>query len=117
MTFDLSFPVTEAESPAVVAESRQTAPQLLLEERPALGTSAASHERRRPGRLRRGALMATTILMLGATGVFLAQWELQHQELAQPLALPALPAAPAPPVGSGAAPVIPPAEFFAPVTR
>jgi hypothetical protein len=66
--------------------------------------------------VRRAALLVTTGLVLAASGLALNEWELRRQELAQPVSLPVVTAPPPPPVSAGAAPVIPPAEFFSPVT-
>jgi hypothetical protein len=55
-------------------------------------------------------------VIVAAIGLALNEWELQRQELAQPVTLPVV-AAPLPPfISAAAAPVIPPAEFFSPVT-
>jgi general secretion pathway protein A len=63
---------------------------------------------------------ATALLAIGAilaaSGVALNEWELRRQELAQPVTLPVVTAPPLPPISAGVAPVIPPAEFFSPVT-
>jgi hypothetical protein len=86
----------------------------LLEEARESGVSDAPQKRRGRRRMRRVALSVIAGLALAASGVALTAWELQRQDLAQPLQLPAV-AAPAQPVGAGAAPVIPPAELSAPV--
>ena len=116
LSLDLSFPVTPQEAPPpVVTESHDDGPQLLLQDRPALGKGATSHERRGRRRIRRAALLVTTVLALAATGLLLNQWEVQRRELAQPVTLPMLPSAPPQPVGAGPALVSPPPEFFAAV--
>lgn len=72
-------------------------------------------ERRGRRRLRRAALLVTLGVVLAASGLALNEWELRSEELAQPVPLPLVSAAPPPPVSAGPAPIIPPAEFFAPV--
>ena len=73
-------------------------------------------ERRGRRRLRRAALLIAAGVVLAASGLALNEWELRRQELAQPPLLPAVAAPPAPAISFGAAPVIPPAEFFSAVT-
>ncbi len=72
-------------------------------------------ERRGQRRLRLAALLVTIGVVLAGSGLALSEWELRGQELAQPVPLPLVSAATPPPVSAGPAPVIPPAEFFAPV--
>jgi general secretion pathway protein A len=115
LSLDLSFPVTLAPPTPLLTYTPDEGPQLLMQDRPALGTSVTSHERRGRRRVRRAALLASMVLVLATTGVLLNQWDLQRQELTQPLTLPALPTAPVQPIRAGANPVIPPPEFFAPV--
>jgi len=88
-------------------------PQFLLEHQ-ALGTSSAPRERRPRRRLRRTAVLALTLVVLSASAVGLSQWQAQREELAQVLPMPTPPAAPEMAVGAGIAPVIPPADVFAP---
>ena len=64
-------------------------------------------------RLRHTALLVTAGMALGAIGLALNEWDRRRQALVQPL--PAVAAPPAQPVSAGAAPVIPPAEFFSSV--
>lgn len=119
-SLDLSFAVTPLALPLpvpVLRDEKNEGPHLLLEEASASAPASMPYARREPRRLRRAALVVTTVLALAATGMLLNQWQLQRQELAQPLSLPAVAAPPPQPVSAGVAPVIPPAEFFAPVTR
>jgi general secretion pathway protein A len=116
LSLDLSFPMTAAPPSPVIPEPHDTGPHLLMEERPALGTTVTPKDRHGRRRLRRTALIVTTVLALAAAGVLLDQWEARRQELAQPVPLPALPAPPPQSISAGAAPVIPPADLFAPVT-
>jgi general secretion pathway protein A len=66
-------------------------------------------------RLRHAAVLTIGGLMLAVAGLSLNEWELRRFELSQPLLLPVLPAPPRHPIAAGAAPVIPPADFFVPV--
>ncbi len=122
LTLDMSFPV-EPEAPAppppnlpaMMADLVGDRQHVLLE--PATPPAAAiPKERRGRRRVRRAALLVTTGLVLAASGLALNEWELRRQELAQPAPLPVVIAPPPPPISAGAAPVIPPAEFFSPVT-
>jgi hypothetical protein len=79
------------------------------------GSIAVPQARRGGGLLRKAAMLAAACLALAAAGLSLNEWVMTRQELAQPQALPALPTAPAQHLGAGAAPVIAPPEFFAPV--
>ncbi len=90
-------------------------PHFLLAEPTPLVQAAVPPEHRGRRRIRRAALLITAGVVLAATGLGLNEWELRRQELAQPPLLPAVAAPPAPAIGSGAAPVIPPAEFFSAV--
>jgi type II secretory pathway predicted ATPase ExeA len=104
-----------ANLPAMMAEMVGDRPPVLLE--PATPPAAAiPKERRGRRRLRRAALLVTMGLVLAASGLALNEWELRRQELAQPVSLPAVTAPPPQPISAGVAPVIPPAEFFSPVT-
>ncbi len=86
----------------------------LLEETRGPGVSDVPQEARGRRRLRRTALLVTAGMALGAIGFALNEWDGRRGALAQPL--PAVVAPPAQPVSAGAAPVIPPAEFFSSVT-
>jgi general secretion pathway protein A len=99
-----------AQTPAPVFADFKDEAELKREE--TLAPVASTVEGRGARRLRRAVLLAAMGLILLAAGVALNEWELQRQELAQPVSLPALPDKPRYPVGGGAAPVVPPAEFF-----
>jgi general secretion pathway protein A len=122
LTLDMSFPMTPAapalpppDLPAMMADLVGDRRDVLLE--PATPPVAAiPKERRGRRRLRRAALLVTIGFVLAASGLALNEWELRRQELAQPVVLPVVTAAPPPPISAGVAPVIPPAEFFSPVT-
>ena len=115
-TLNMSFPVAPpALPPPVLPELKDEGPHLLLERPSTPAPAPVTHARCGRRRLRRAALLVTAGLVLAASGLAVNEWELRRQELAQPLPLPALPVAPTQPVSAGAAPVIPPAEFFAPV--
>jgi general secretion pathway protein A len=73
-----------------------------------------TRERRHHRRLRHAMILTAAGLMLAVAGLGLNEWELRRQELSRPVTLPALPASPAQRVGAGAAPIIAPADFFAP---
>ena len=105
------FPVVDAPE---AADAGDDLPQFLLEHQ-ALGTVATPPERRR--QFGRVAMFAMTCVLLGASGVALGQRQAQREELARSLATPTLPAPPAKRVSAAAAPVIPPADVFAPVLR
>jgi hypothetical protein len=70
-------------------------------------------ERKGTGRLRHAAMLAAIGMGLAAAGLGLNEWELRRQELAQPIAMPALPRPPQYSLSAPVAPVIPPADFFA----
>jgi hypothetical protein len=120
-------------APQAAAQSPNSVPVLASVQTPASGLSdfpeegpeleraaplaavgqAITNERRGSRRLQRAALLAAVGLVLLAVGLGLNEWDLRREEFAQPLPLPVLPAAPRHHIGSGAAPVIPPADFFA----
>ena len=119
LTLDMSFPERPAVPelpPPIMPELKDDGPYLALERFPPV-KPAETDERRGPRRLRWAAMLVTTALVLVAAGFGMNEWDLRRQELAQPLTLPTLPTPPAQPVNAGAAPVVPPAEFFAPVIR
>jgi hypothetical protein len=120
LTLDMSFPVAPpvpAPTTSFLPGLKDQGPLLSLDEAAAPAPVAApvAYARRGRRRLRRAALLATAGLALAAGGVAVNEWELRRQELAQPLLLPAVTAPPPQPVSAGAAPVVPPAEFFSPV--
>jgi general secretion pathway protein A len=84
-------------------------PHFLLEE--ARGRDVSDTPEDAPGRRRRDWLLITVGVALVAV-VALNEWSQQRQE---PLSLPSVAAPPPQPVSADAAPVIPPAEFFAAV--
>jgi general secretion pathway protein A len=101
----------EMSLPAQTGES----PQFVLAQERGHDSNETLPLRREGGWLRRAAILVAAGLALATAGLGLNEWELRRQELAQPVSLPALPVAPAKHVSAGAAPVIPPPEFFAPV--
>jgi hypothetical protein len=101
----------EMSLPAQTGES----PQFVLAQESGHESNETLPLRREGGWLRRAAILVAAGLALATAGLGLNEWELRRQELAQPVSLPALPTAPAKHVSAGAAPVIPPPEFFAPV--
>jgi general secretion pathway protein A len=121
-TLDMRFPATPAEPPLpapVIPELNDDGPHydgphFLLEERTPPVQAAVPPERRGRRRLRHAALLVTAGLVLVASGLILNEWQVGRQELVQPLLLPAVAIPPAPVISFGPAPVIPPAEFFAP---
>ncbi|HKY23222.1 MAG TPA: AAA family ATPase [Vicinamibacterales bacterium] len=89
---------------------------LLAEHRPAPFTPPPFPDRRRwYKRLRRVGVAAAMIALFMAGRVVLVEWRSQAQELAQPLSMPSLPQSQPMRVGAGAAPVVPPADFSAPI--
>ena len=86
-------------------------PHFLLEETRGRDVSDAPQDTR--GRRRRGAVLVTAGLALGALVPALSMWDQRGQELVQPVPVVAAP----PPLrfSAGVAPVIPPAEFFSSV--
>jgi general secretion pathway protein A len=100
-----SFP--EPPAPEVTDDS----PRFLPEEIHGEGANGASPDTR--GRRRLAGLVVTLVVALGAL-LALKAWD-PRPELARPLLLPAVAAPPHLPFSAGAAPVIPPAEFFASV--
>lgn len=110
LSLDISFPAMAAipELPSSTPELRDDGPHLLL------GEPRAAHgsERRGRRRWRRAALVAAAGLFLAIGGIALNEFEVRRQQLAQPIALPAVTPPPSPIIGFGPAPVVPPAEFF-----
>jgi type II secretory pathway predicted ATPase ExeA len=89
-------------------------PQVMPEpSTPVVPATPTEHGGRR--RLLRAALLVAVGFAVTGTGLALNEWAMQRQELAQPVLLPAVSAPARPPLSAGPAPVIPPAEFFAPV--
>ena len=91
---------------------REENERALQEEPEDTGPGTVMLRRRGGRRLRHAAILTIGGLMLVVAGLSLNEWELRSFELSQPLSLPALPAPPRHPISAGAAPVIPPAEFF-----
>ena len=121
LTLDMSFPpappapeLRPPSLPAMMADMVGDRQHVVLEP-PAPPVAMVTKERRGRRRLRRAALLVAMGAVLAAGGLALNEWELQRQELAQPVQLPVVTAPPPPPISAGAAPVIPPAEFFSPV--
>lgn len=101
--------------PAGLQEFREESPEPRCEEPLVAATASSTQiERRRSGRLHRAAILAALGLLLIVTGLVVNEWDVRRRELARPLPLPGLPTAPPRTVASGAAPVVPPADFFAP---
>jgi general secretion pathway protein A len=117
LTLDMSFPSTPAipSKPTLLLPDLDQHNEHVVLEPPTPAVAAAPEERRGRRRLRRAALLVTLGITLAVSGLALNDWELRRQELAQPVALPIVSAPTPPPVSAGPAPVIPPAEFFAPV--
>src|SRR5687768_9978825 len=90
-------------------------PHFLLEEVRGRSVTDVPQNERRRRLVRVTAVLATAGLGLAGAGLGLKEWDLRRQ--AQVSALPAVPPPPAPPLSAAAAPVIPPADFFAPVLR
>jgi general secretion pathway protein A len=122
LSLDVSFPKLPAEAPPVAMSARDemaeavscidNGPQFLLQHH-SLGTAEEPRDWRKL--LRPGAILATMLVVLGGAGVVASRWQAQREELAQVLPMPAPPPAPEMPVSAGVAPVIPPADVFAPV--
>ena len=112
----LAAPASTPPDAPVLPDFRPEGPDLLPEE-PLAPVAGAAYEYRGRRRLRHAAILAAAGLALVMVGLGLSEWELRREALAQPLALPSLPAAPTQSVKAGVAPVIPPADFFAPINR
>ena len=114
LSLDISFPaIAPIPEPPSMPELRDDGPHLLLEE--PRGVSRSS-ERRGRRRWRRAALAAITGLLLALGGVAANEFDLQRQQLAQPISLPAVATPPAPVIGFGPAPIVAPADIFSPAT-
>lgn len=111
MNFSVAPPLPVPLAPNV-PELRDDGPHLLLEERRAVPDQTSPRRSRR--RLRRAAVVVAVGVLLAVAGVALNEFELRRQELAQPIALPAVTPPPSPVVGFGPAPIVPPAEIFSP---
>jgi len=105
---DLFLPEESLPAPSLPEETDE-GPHFLLEEARGRDASNGPHEPGERRRVRRAAVLVAAGLVLAA-GLALNEWALRRQE---PVALPAVAAPPPQPVSAVAAPVIPPAEFFA----
>ena len=110
-----AVPGPGGELDSVLPDFKDESEHVIVEEPPAAAEEPVTHERRGRRRLRHAAILVAAGLALAAAGLGFNEWELQRLELANPVSLPTLPEAPRLPVGAGVAPVIPPADFFAPI--
>jgi general secretion pathway protein A len=90
-------------------------PRFLLEHTRNRAATAEPQKGRGRRLVRVVVVLAAAGFGLVAAGLGLGEWGLRRQ--AQAYSVPAVVAPPAPPVSAAAAPVIPPADFFAPVLR
>ena len=110
-----AVPGPGGELDSVLPDFKDESEHVIVKEPPAAAEKPVTHERRGRRRLRHAAVLVAAGLALAAAGLGFNEWELQRLELAYPVSLPSLPAAPRLPVSADAAPVIPPADYFAPI--
>jgi general secretion pathway protein A len=109
------FPPEQSAPARFLPDVKDIGPRFLLDEVREQAVIDPSGTQRTRRRFRLVALLATAGLVLAASGRGINEWELRRRS--QLVSLPAVPAPPSPPVSAAAAPVIPPADFFASVPR
>jgi type II secretory pathway predicted ATPase ExeA len=116
LTPDMSIPAAPAPGSTPIPPGFEDARPHLLLEPPPTTVAAVESERRGRSRVRRALLLIVAGVIVAASGLTFNEWELRRRELAQPITLPVVTAPPPPSISAGVAPVIPPPEFFPPVT-